>query len=774
MKVKLGILLFVFAFAINLNAQLKNAIEKVTESLISEEIGQRLDPQPLIDKFNKANGIDEKKLAAEISTQGVLRKTTAYNVGDKKNWWSSNFINNQFYQSPSTCRAVGTNCYVFVEDSMWTAGNVNQAAVDAVKNAFDNSTPANSSKGIYKISEETFGIPPNVDGDPKIVIFMLNIRDGYSGKQGEGYVAGYFYSVNQSISHPNSNKSEIFYLDCKPLNLTTANGLNNGMSTTAHEYQHMIHYNYHPSGQLTFFNEAMSLAAEVVCGYGLYGQSGAQGYANNTNRYLFNWNSADGTDVLKDYSRAARFALYLYDQFGTNVLKYFVQSVKKGVDAFDNDVFPKLGTTRRFNDVLHDWFVANYINTKSVDSKWGYTFSPVTKVAASGQTITSTPNLVEDGVFKGAAQYITFNAGKNLTINFNRGVNTSVRVKAVKIGTGSPQVSDVATNTNVNYSDFGSAYNTLTFIVYQNDINVSSNGPFTYSYTYSGTAAAGSQEIAYDVTEPTGYLQLAQGDSVGVQFDGIPGTKLDSIKIALRGIQPIDGRVLEFVGLANRFGGKLLSNFTAQSKLSAPPPVVNQGSEYPYEAPYKNWVKVDLRNAKIDASKSFCVELPIGAAYPASNRVVSTYYPSTSAYHSFSFKSTEEVPRWLYYSVSGKDGYIFLFLIRAYVSYGTSDIAVPIEILPSAFSLEQNYPNPFNPSTVISYTLPKQSRVQIKVYDVIGNEVRSLVDEEKSAGKYNLLWDSKNNSGVKVSSGVYFYKITADNFVETKKMVLLK
>ncbi|KAF0151618.1 MAG: hypothetical protein FD143_1751 [Ignavibacteria bacterium] len=93
---------------------------------------------------------------------------------------------------------------------------------------------------------------------------------------------------------------------------------------------------------------------------------------------------------------------------------------------------------------------------------------------------------------------------------------------------------------------------------------------------------------------------------------------------------------------------------------------------------------------------------------------------------------------------------------------------------PYEFKLEQNYPNPFNPSTIISYTVPKQSRVQIKIYDVIGNEVRSLIDEDKNAGKYNILWDSRNNTGSRVTSGVYLYKIFADGFTETKKMMLVK
>jgi hypothetical protein len=771
MKMKTGIVTLLFLTVINISAQLKSTLAKVAETAVPEQIEHRIDPQPLIDRFNKANGIDVQKLLAEQPAQSVLKKVTAYNVGDKKNWWSSNFVTNQFYLSPSTCRAVGSNCYIFVEDSMWTSGKVNQDAVNSVKTAFDSSTPANAAKGIYQTDVETFGLPPNVDGDSKIIIHILNIPDGYTGKAGEGYVAGYFYSVNQTLTHPNSNKAEIYYLDCKPLDLLTNNGLEQGMSTAAHEFQHMIMFNYHPS-QETFFNEAWSLAAEVVCGYGLYGQSGTQGYSNNTNRYLLTWGSSD---VLKDYSRAARFSLYLYEQFGVDVLRKFVQSLWTGTDAFDNDVFPKLGTTRRFADVLHDWFVANYVNDKSVSpglTKYGYSYSPVAKVTASNLTVTSTPTNVEESINKAAAQYITFTAGKNLTINFNRGTNSAIKVKAVKIGTGVPVVSDVATNTNVNFSDFGTAYSTLSFIIYHNDIGALSSGPFAYSYTYSGTAASGTKEIAYDNTEPVGFINQTGGDSIAVKFDAVPGAKLDSIRVAIRNLVPITGNVLDYLGYATQLGGKTYASFTATSKLTQSPSVIDPNATYPYPQPYPNWTKVDLRSFNITSDKNFVVQFPIEDPYPSKNRVLSTNHPSTGVEHTILYKASTGT--WSYSGVANKPDYSWACLIRAYVSYGTSDISEPIEILPSVFALDQNYPNPFNPSTVISYQLPKQSRVQIKIYDAIGNEIRSLIDEEKSAGKYNILWDSRNNYGARVSSGVYFYKITADGFAQTKKMILMK
>lgn len=89
--------------------------------------------------------------------------------------------------------------------------------------------------------------------------------------------------------------------------------------------------------------------------------------------------------------------------------------------------------------------------------------------------------------------------------------------------------------------------------------------------------------------------------------------------------------------------------------------------------------------------------------------------------------------------------------------------------LPTKFALNQNYPNPFNPTTAINFDLPTKSKVSLKVYNVLGQLVTTLVDEELDAGSYETEWDASSTG-----SGVYFYKIEAGSFVETKKMMLLK
>jgi FlgD Ig-like domain len=89
-------------------------------------------------------------------------------------------------------------------------------------------------------------------------------------------------------------------------------------------------------------------------------------------------------------------------------------------------------------------------------------------------------------------------------------------------------------------------------------------------------------------------------------------------------------------------------------------------------------------------------------------------------------------------------------------------------------SLSQNYPNPFNPQTTIAFTIKDRGAVTLKVYNVNGELVRTLANENRAAGSYTLVWDGHNDSGQSVSSGVYFYKLVTNSFSQTKKMVLLK
>ncbi len=110
-----------------------------------------------------------------------------------------------------------------------------------------------------------------------------------------------------------------------------------------------------------------------------------------------------------------------------------------------------------------------------------------------------------------------------------------------------------------------------------------------------------------------------------------------------------------------------------------------------------------------------------------------------------------------------------LYLDDIEVTVVTTGIKDQLSSLPKNYSLSQNYPNPFNPTTAIDYQLPKSGHVSLKVYDMLGNEIATLVNENKEAGSYTANFNAGN-----ISSGVYFYTLQASGYTMTKKLVVLK
>jgi hypothetical protein len=108
------------------------------------------------------------------------------------------------------------------------------------------------------------------------------------------------------------------------------------------------------------------------------------------------------------------------------------------------------------------------------------------------------------------------------------------------------------------------------------------------------------------------------------------------------------------------------------------------------------------------------------------------------------------------------------------VRVGSQVLGIDDETIPDVYALQQNYPNPFNPITTLRYDLPEQANVNIIIYDMLGRQVKSLINQTQDAGFKSVIWNATNDYGKPVSAGVYLYQIQAGKFVQTKKMVLLK
>lgn len=126
----------------------------------------------------------------------------------------------------------------------------------------------------------------------------------------------------------------------------------------------------------------------------------------------------------------------------------------------------------------------------------------------------------------------------------------------------------------------------------------------------------------------------------------------------------------------------------------------------------------------------------------------------------------------MYHIIEGQPT-IGRFLSKIYKPDSTTSINDD-EILPTRIKLYQNYPNPFNPSTEIKFKLNKSETVSIKVYNILGKEIKLLLQEYLPAGEHNILWDGKDNEGSPLSSRIYFIQMKAGKYQQTIKSVLLK
>ncbi len=137
--------------------------------------------------------------------------------------------------------------------------------------------------------------------------------------------------------------------------------------------------------------------------------------------------------------------------------------------------------------------------------------------------------------------------------------------------------------------------------------------------------------------------------------------------------------------------------------------------------------------------------------------------------HNYGIIITTTDQDWVLTSAEHENAPLLMANIISYLKEPVVGIDEPGNNIPVAFVLEQNYPNPFNPSTKIKYNLPKETKVLIKVYDILGNEIQTLINERQAAGFYEVEFNANN-----LASGIYFYTLLTHDYRQTKKMILLR
>ncbi|MDD3147279.1 MAG: hypothetical protein PHD82_08260 [Candidatus Riflebacteria bacterium] len=306
---------------------------------------------------------------SEHDIRTVRRASAPKKLGQKETFWANNVATGKFEQITATLRAIGKNCYVFLEDSQ----TVTQTAITRVQKQFD--------EQIYQINTTNFGSEnkPGLDGDPKITLLMLDIQDGYSNPN-DGYVAGYFFAGDQmfqsefeSHSKVKSNEREILYLDTYPCDPSAEDYL----EIVAHEFQHMIHH-HQDRNEVTWVNEGCSQIAPVFCGFRPPGHYKL--LKDDPDRSLNNWAK---WNPMPDYGQ-----VYLWNQFivdhclpdaasRASFFRALTSSKKKSIGGY---IEALKGINHSFSDIFTAFTVANRINDKRLaNGRYSYKQSVLQK-----------------------------------------------------------------------------------------------------------------------------------------------------------------------------------------------------------------------------------------------------------------------------------------------------------------------------------------------------------------------------------------------------------
>jgi len=347
-------------------------------------------------------------------------------IGDEKTFWvwDLSVMPPGFLEVPATLKAIGDSCYIFVENAQWNA-SVFDDAVAAILDRFENQTPEGSlhpNRGIYENDVSYFGEAPDaLDNDPHIYILLAELP-GYE-KRGTFYeFDGYFnvfdqysddYAMEEWAQH--SNEVEILYIN--PTLRDPASDYN--MAVIAHEFQHMIHWNFDVDEE-SWINESLSEAAMMVNGY-YTDIEFIQYFLQQPDKTL-----AELEHV--DYGQMFLWAAYMLDHFPAELLKKIVVEEENGVTGFSK-ALAELGYSIPFSAIFQRFAIANALDMEEIDDGiYAYSSLDLSEYSIGfTDRIMRYPGRVRDSVNSYAADYISLEnlpaGGLSLYLDANRAEN---------------------------------------------------------------------------------------------------------------------------------------------------------------------------------------------------------------------------------------------------------------------------------------------------------------------------------------------------------------
>lgn len=318
--------------------------------------------------FPEVMEITERHDPGQAPTGLLATRGVGHQIGDTVNLWAQSFIGEYvtFYLTSATCRAVGEQTYIFVEDTQWGV-NFDQTGVDSLFAALE------GAEGIVTRLEENFGpIPDEIDGDPRIYVLVLDIQDGWDPVTSPSYIAGYFSPYNQFTEFEaryyfggHSNEVEMLYVDCLPGRMSDASYV------ASHELVHLIQWGLKPfSSQELWVIENQAQSGPFVCGYPAFQ---VETFLEAGGVTPINWTSYDpsGIEYVAGYGAGFLLFSYLMENYGgRDFIWNSLRVDSRGVRNITESITLATGQTPAIEDILRDWMLSCFIDDADRGFGW--------------------------------------------------------------------------------------------------------------------------------------------------------------------------------------------------------------------------------------------------------------------------------------------------------------------------------------------------------------------------------------------------------------------
>lgn len=598
----------------------------------------------------------------------------------------------------------------------------------------------NPGQGFYQNEIELFGDPPDVDDNGKIFILLLDIADEFDPETGGNYVAGYFDPLDQvpeSDDDGSKNQADILYIDTNP---GLSQNFEQTITTAAHELQHLLHFGADPN-EAVWINEGMSEVTAHL--FGLQARSFSH-FLSNPTRTLTEFDY-EAEDVINDYSKVGLWTLYLYTQYGENLLKDIVRSGLHGIPGLNSVFNNSLEVFITFNEVFANWVVANigqnYLPDGAPEFKYGEFTIPTAEPAL---TISSFPAIDNRSSIKNyAASYIRLIGGDITSAEIHPLVNLTVDATLV-LSDG--ESFDLFSRQNVN----GDA---PSFSEYQNYENawlilsapVQSIDPISgsYSLTVNGTGTRVVETLDYSSEQQsTAYIQLIGGTAATVFTLPSPDTEILSAEVNLHGDSSV---TLE---IAETLNGSALDSHIINNPITG----------------WNTWQP----EISTDGFSSIVLKVSTDSTGLAFDD-----FTEFSGNSYFKYPNGTNYIRLVDVSGTGSD-FNGNWDMRLTISYPGQPGTMPgegISVRPNPWIMSSEQ----HGSTVyLRLSFEEQGDVNVDIFNLLGQRVKELANESVAAGQIlPITWDGTNSYGARVSSGLYFIMVRKDNQQEVKKLTVI-